>query len=64
MKKLNETINEKKSGFFTIFFDLFRSLKLTISLLILLAILSIIGTLIAQNASPFGIYSAIRDRAL
>ena len=51
MKKSNETVNEKESGFFTILFDLFRSLKLTIFLLILLAILSIIGTLITQNAT-------------
>jgi cytochrome c biogenesis protein len=51
MKKSNGT-NEKESGFSTIFYDLFRSLKLTIFLFILLAILSIIGTLIAQNATP------------
>jgi cytochrome c biogenesis protein len=51
MKKSNETINAKGNGFFTILYDLFRSLKLTIFLLILLAILSIIGTLIAQNAT-------------
>lgn len=51
MKKSNETVNPKESGFFTIFYDLFRSLKLTIFLFILLAILSIIGTLITQNAT-------------
>ena len=62
MEKSNKTVTPKESGFFTIlynffrsliaiFYDLFRSLKLTIFLLILLAILSIIGTLIAQNAS-------------
>ena len=51
MKKSNGKVNEKESGFLTIFYDLFRSLKLTIFLLILLAILSIIGTLIAQNAT-------------
>jgi len=51
MKKSNETVNPKESGFFTILYDLFRSLKLTIFLFILLAILSIIGTLITQNAT-------------
>ena len=51
MKKSDPTVNMKESGFLSIIFDLFRSLKLTISLLILLAILSIIGTLIAQNAT-------------
>jgi cytochrome c biogenesis protein len=51
MKKSEPTVNMKESGFLSIIFDLFRSLKLTISLLILLAILSIIGTLIAQNAT-------------
>jgi cytochrome c biogenesis protein len=52
MKKSDKTVNPRESGFFTLLYDLFRSLKLTISLLILLAILSIIGTLIAQKASP------------
>ena len=51
MEKSDKIVNPKESGFLTILYDLFRSLKLTISLLILLAILSIIGTLIAQNAS-------------
>ena len=51
MKKSNETVNPKESGFVTILYDLFRSLKLTIFLFILLAILSIIGTLITQNAT-------------
>jgi cytochrome c biogenesis protein len=51
MKKSEPTVNMKESGFLSIIFDLFRSLKLTISLFILLAILSIIGTLIAQNAT-------------
>jgi cytochrome c biogenesis protein len=51
MKKSDTPVNMKRSGFLYIIFDLFRSLKLTISLLILLAILSIIGTLIAQNAT-------------
>ena len=51
MKKSNESVNPSEGGFFTILYDLFRSLKLTIFLFILLAILSIIGTLIAQNAS-------------
>jgi cytochrome c biogenesis protein len=51
MKKLDIPVNTKGSRFLSIIFDLFRSLKLTISLLILLAILSIIGTLIAQNAT-------------
>ncbi len=48
MKEIGKT---KESGFLSIIYDLFRSLKLTITLLILLALLSIIGTLIAQNAS-------------
>lgn len=52
MKKSDTAVNTEESGFFTILHDLFRSLKLTISLLILLSILSIIGTLIAQKASP------------
>jgi len=52
MKKSDTAVNTEESGFFTILYDLFRSLKLTISLLILLSILSIIGTLIAQKASP------------
>ena len=52
MKKSDTAVNTNESGFFTILYDLFRSLKLTISLLILLSILSIIGTLIAQKASP------------
>jgi cytochrome c biogenesis protein len=52
MKKSDKTVKPRESGFFTLLYDLFRSLKLTISLLILLAILSIIGTLIAQQASP------------
>ena len=43
-----------EKGYLSILFDFFRSLKLTIFLLILLAILSIIGTLIAQNATPDG----------
>jgi cytochrome c biogenesis protein len=51
MKTAKGTVDAKESGFLTIFYDLFRSLKLTIFLLILLAILSIIGTLIAQNAT-------------
>jgi cytochrome c biogenesis protein len=51
MKKSEPTVNMKGSRLLSIIFDLFRSLKLTISLLILLAILSIIGTLIAQNAT-------------
>src|SRR4030042_4294668 len=51
MKKSHTTVKAKESGLFIIFYDLFRSIKLTIFLLILLAILSIIGTLIAQNAS-------------
>ena len=51
MKKSDKTVNPKESGFFTLLFDLFRSIKLTVSLLILLATLSIIGTLIAQNAT-------------
>jgi cytochrome c biogenesis protein len=51
MKKLDESVNPSESGFFTILYDFFRSLKLTIFLFILLAILSIIGTVIAQNAS-------------
>jgi cytochrome c biogenesis protein len=62
MKKSDTAVNAKENGFFTtlynffrslitILYDLFRSLKLTIFLLILLAILSIIGTLIAQNAT-------------
>jgi cytochrome c biogenesis protein len=52
MKKSDRPVNTNESGFFTILYDLFRSLKLTIFLFILLAILSIIGTLIAQKASP------------
>ncbi len=52
MKKSDTTVNTKESGFLSMIYDLFRSLKLTISLFILLAILSIIGTLIAQKASP------------
>ena len=51
MNESKETVKAKESGFFSIIYDLFRSLKLTITLLILLALLSIIGTLIAQNAS-------------
>jgi cytochrome c biogenesis protein len=51
MKNLKGSDNAKGNGFFAILYDLFRSVKLTIFLLILLAILSIIGTLIAQNAS-------------
>ena len=51
MKETKETVKTKESGFLSIIYDLFRSLKLTITLLILLALLSIIGTLIAQNAS-------------
>jgi len=51
MKKSDTTVKAKESGLFVILYDLFRSIKLTIFLLILLAILSIIGTLIAQNAS-------------
>jgi len=51
MKESKETVKTKESGFLSIIYDLFRSLKLTITLLILLALLSIIGTLIAQNAS-------------
>src|SRR4030043_1030499 len=68
MKKSDTTVKAKESGLFIIFYDLFRSLKLTIFLLILLAILSIIGTLIAQNASRaeyiqrygMGIYEVLR----
>ncbi len=48
---MKETVKTKESGFLSIVYNLFRSLKLTIALLILLALLSIIGTLIAQNAS-------------
>ncbi len=51
MNESKETVNTEESGFVSIIYDLFRSLKLTITLLILLALLSIIGTLIAQNAS-------------
>lgn len=51
MKKSDTAVNTKEKGFFTILYDFFRSLKLTISLFILLAILSIIGTVIAQNAT-------------
>lgn len=51
MKKSDTTVKAKESGLFVILYDLFRSIKLTIFLLIVLAILSIIGTLIAQNAS-------------
>jgi len=51
MNESKETVKTKESGFLSIIYDLFRSLKLTITLLILLALLSIIGTLIAQNAS-------------
>ena len=51
MNESKETVKKKESGFLSIIYDLFRSLKLTITLLILLALLSIIGTLIAQNAS-------------
>lgn len=51
MKERKQVVNESKDGFLTISYDFFRSLKLTIALLILLACLSIIGTLIAQNAT-------------
>ena len=51
MNESKETVKTKENGFLSIIYDLFRSLKLTITLLILLALLSIIGTLIAQNAS-------------
>jgi cytochrome c biogenesis protein len=51
MKESKDATKVKESGFLSILYDLFRSLKLTIALLILLAVLSIIGTLIAQNAS-------------
>ncbi len=51
MKETKETVKIKEKGFLSIINDFFRSLKLTIALLILLAVLSIIGTLIAQNAS-------------
>jgi cytochrome c biogenesis protein len=51
MKDPKGTVRVEERGFLSIIYDLFRSLKLTISLLILLAILSIIGTLIAQNAT-------------
>jgi cytochrome c biogenesis protein len=51
MKKSDTEVNTKEVGFLSIIYDLFRSVKLTISLLILLAILSVIGTLIAQNAT-------------
>lgn len=63
MEKSNKIVTPKESGFFTILYNFFRSLisilyhffrsvKLTVSLLILLAVLSIIGTVIAQKASP------------
>jgi cytochrome c biogenesis protein len=52
MKKSDTPVNTKGIGFLSVIYDLFRSVKLTISLLILLSILSIIGTLIAQKASP------------
>jgi len=48
---MKETVKTNERGFLPTIYDLFRSLKLTIALLILLALLSIIGTLIAQNAS-------------
>jgi cytochrome c biogenesis protein len=51
MKETKGTVEMSEKGFLSIVYDLFRSLKLTIALLILLALLSIIGTLIAQNAS-------------
>jgi len=51
MKETKDVINTKEDGFLTLFYDFFRSLKLTVALLILLASLSIIGTLIAQNAT-------------
>ena len=51
MKKSDTTVKAKESGLFVILYDLFRSVKLTIFLLILLAILSIIGTVIAQDAT-------------
>ncbi len=51
MKETKDAANVKEDGFVTVFYDFFRSLKLTIALLILLASLSIIGTLIAQNAT-------------
>ena len=51
MRESKDATKVKESGFLSSIDDLFRSLKLTIALLILLAILSIIGTLIAQNAS-------------
>jgi len=62
MKESKDAAKVNESGFLSILYDLFRSListlhdffrslKLTIALLILLATLSIIGTLIAQNAS-------------
>ncbi len=51
MKETKDVVNAKEDGFLTLFYDFFRSLKLTIALLILLASLSIIGTLIAQNAT-------------
>jgi cytochrome c biogenesis protein len=51
MKDPKGIVKMEEKGFLSIIYDLFRSLKLTISLLILLAILSIIGTLIAQNAT-------------
>ncbi|OGP69086.1 MAG: hypothetical protein A2169_02665 [Deltaproteobacteria bacterium RBG_13_47_9] len=68
MKESKIKVNKKEDRFFSTLFDLFRSLKLTIFLLILLAILSIIGTLIAQNASRaeyiqrygMGIYEVLR----
>jgi cytochrome c biogenesis protein len=63
MKESRDAAKVKESGFLSILYnlfrsitsilyDFFRSLKLTIALLILLASLSIIGTLIAQKASP------------
>ena len=48
---MNNAVDKREKGIFSILFDLFRSLKLTISIFILLAILSIIGTLITQNAA-------------
>ncbi len=51
MKETKDVGNAKEDGLLTLFYNFFRSLKLTVALLILLASLSIIGTLIAQNAT-------------
>jgi cytochrome c biogenesis protein len=51
MKETKDVVNVREDGFLTLLYDFFRSLKLTVALLILVASLSIIGTLIAQNAT-------------